>query len=299
MPGRAEVSLGARFVLLALLSLILLVVDHRESHLSRVREVLSLAVDPLRIAVDLPFSAWHSVSSAFAERRSLVQENERLTRQLIISQYRLQNLNALEMENDRLRQLLDSYEEISDDQVMIAEILKVDLDPYPQRFVINRGSVDQVYVGQPLLDAKGIVGQIRTVSPLTSEAILITEPDHAIPVTVERTGFRTIAEGTGHSSQLRLPYVTISDDVVPGDRLVTSGLGGVYPAGRPVAIVDTFMPQPDQNFALVTATPVSDLQRDQEVLLVWYDAPPLLDDAPPVDEDVAESDEDSAAEVLE
>lgn len=279
MPGRGELSLGARFVLLAALALILIVVDHRQDHLSRVRDVLALAVYPIQVAVDLPFKTWQTMTTAVSDRRDLMSENERLARQLVIARYRLQNLNDLEMENDRLRQLLDTYDEVSEDRVLIAEILSVDLEHYRQRFVINRGSADDVYVGQPLIDADGLVGQVESVSMMTSQALLITDPDHSVPVAIERTGLRTFAEGTGDSTLLRLPYLTNSDDVVPGDRLVTSGLGGVFPSGRPVAIINEFVQQPDQNFAYVTARPVSALDRDQEVLLVWHQDAEASEDA--------------------
>jgi len=279
MPGRGELSLGARFVLLAVLALILIVVDHRQDHLSRVRDVLALAVYPIQVAVDLPFKTWQTMTTAVSDRRDLMSENERLARQLVIAQYRLQNLNDLEMENDRLRQLLDTYDEVSEDRVLIAEILSVDLEHYRQRFVINRGSADDVYIGQPLIDADGVVGQVESVSMMTSQALLITDPDHSVPVAIERTGLRTFAEGTGDSTLLRLPYLTNSDDVVPGDRLVTSGLGGVFPSGRPVAIINEFVQQPDQNFAYVTARPVSALDRDQEVLLVWHQDAEASEDA--------------------
>ncbi|HUF71946.1 MAG TPA: rod shape-determining protein MreC [Gammaproteobacteria bacterium] len=271
MPGRGEISLGARFVLLAAVSLTLMVVDHRQDHLSRVRQLLTLAVYPLHAVVDLPFTTWSSLASAVSDRREMIRENERLKTQLVIAQYRLQGLNALARENQRLRELLDSYEELDEDRVLIAEILSVDLDHYSQRFIINRGSVDGVYPGQPLLDADGVVGQVESVSRMTSEALLITDADHAIPVAIERTGLRTIAEGTGDSNLLRLPYLTNSADVVKGDRLVTSGLGDVFPAGRPVGIIEEFVMRPGQNFAHVTARPVAALDRDQEVLLVWHD----------------------------
>lgn len=279
MPGRGEISLGARFVLLAALSLALIVVDHRQDHLSRVRELLALAVTPLYVVVDLPFNAWQSMTGAISDRRALLTENARLRRQVVISQYRLQDLSVLEMENHRLRELLDSYEEVSDDRVMIAEILLTDLEHYRQRFIINRGAIHDVEVGQPLLDADGVVGQVEFTYATTSQALLITDPDHALPVAIERNGVRAIAEGTGDSSLLRLNNLTNSDDVVVGDRLVTSGLGGIFPAGRPVAIIDEFTERPDQSFAYVTARPISMLDRNREVLLVWRDDAGAHDEA--------------------
>jgi rod shape-determining protein MreC len=184
-------------------------------------------------------------------------------------------LAALEMENARLRELLDSTERVGT-RALIAEILAVDLDPYRQRFDLNRGLVDGVYVGQALLDAGGVVGQVVRVGPLTSEAVLITDADHAVPVSVNRNGVRTIAVGTGDSGRLRLPYLTNSADIEVGDLLVSSGLGGVFPAGYPVGRVTEIRARPDQAFAEVIAVPASKLDRDREVLLVWTAA----DDVP-------------------
>jgi rod shape-determining protein MreC len=273
--GRGGFSAGVRFLLLALGCVSLMILDHREQHVSRIREGLSVVVYPVRVLVDAPFSAWGWLSSTFAERRSLVEENEHLKRERLSAEFRLQRLAALEMENARLRELLDSTERVGT-RALIAEILAVDLDPYRQRFDLNRGLVDGVYVGQALLDAGGVVGQVVRVGPLTSEAVLITDADHAVPVSVNRNGVRTIAVGTGDSGRLRLPYLTNSADIAVGDLLVSSGLGGVFPAGYPVGRVTEIRARPDQAFAEVIAVPASKLDRDREVLLVWTAA----DDVP-------------------
>src|SRR5690606_37075770 len=149
------------------------------------------------------------------------------------------------------------------------EILAVDMDPYRHRFNVNRGRLDGVYVGQALLDANGIVGQIVNVAPMTSEAVLITDADHAVPVIVTRNGLRTIAVGTGDSGRLRLPYLTNSSDIEVGDLLLSSGLGGVFPAGYPVGRVIEVRRRPGQSFADVIAEPAAALDRQREVLLVW------------------------------
>jgi rod shape-determining protein MreC len=273
--GRGGFSMGARFLLLALVCVSLMILDFRDQHLSRVRQGLSLVVYPVRMLVDAPFSAWNWVSSTFADRRRLVEENENLKRERLSAEFRLQRLAALEMENARLRELLDSTERVGS-RALIAEILAVDLDPYRQRFDLNRGLVDGVYVGQALLDAHGVVGQVVRVGPLTSEAVLITDADHAVPVSVNRNGLRTIAVGTGDSGRLRLPYLTNSADIEVGDLLVSSGLGGVFPAGYPVGRVVSVQGRPDQAFAEVVAEPSSELDRDREVLLIWNAA----DEAP-------------------
>jgi len=266
--GRGEVSLGLRSALLVLACLSLMLLDHRQNHLSRVRQGLSVAVYPIRVIVDLPFSAWDSLRATMAERGELMTENERLKRAQLDASFRLQRLAALEVENQRLRELLDSTAQLGH-RALVAEVLAIDLDPYRQRFNLNRGLADGVYVGQALVDANGVVGQIVNVGPMTAEAVLITDADHAVPVTVNRNGLRTIVIGTGDSSRLRLPYLTNSADIKVDDLLVSSGLGGVFPSGYPVGRVVEVRVRPGQSFAEVIAAPVAALDRDQEVLLVW------------------------------
>lgn len=270
-------SLGARCALFAILCLSLMLLDHRGAHLSRVRQGIAAAVYPIRVLVDLPYKTWESGRRVFAERSELLAENERLKRAQLDAEFRLQRFAALEVENARLRELLDSSAPLRH-RVLVAEILAVDLDPYRQRFNVNRGLVDEVFVGQALLDAKGIVGQVVKVGPMTAEAVLITDADHAVPVTVNRNGLRTIVVGTGDSSRLRLQSLPNSADIRVGDLLVSSGLGGVFPPGYPVGRVIEVRVRPGQPFAEVIAEPVSSLDRDQEVLLVWNasDDEPLI-----------------------
>src|SRR5690606_37340885 len=174
--GPGVTSLGVRFLLLAIAACALMVVDHRTSRLESVREVFSFVVYPVQMLVDAPASAWRWATTTLAERRALLAENEHLKREQLHANAKLQRLEALEAENRRLRELLDSTARLAD-RVLVAEILAVDLDPYRQRFNVNRGAMDGAYVGQALLDANGIVGQIVNVAPMTSEAVLITDAD--------------------------------------------------------------------------------------------------------------------------
>jgi len=268
--GRSGFSLGVRFVLLAIVCVALMMLDQRQQHLQRVRQALSVVVYPVRMLVDLPFRAWQSASVNLTERSALIAENEQLKRERLEAEFRLQRLAALETENARLRQLFDSTERVGL-RALVAEILSVDLDPYRQRFALNRGLTDGVFVGQALIDAQGIVGQIVRVDAFTAEAVLITDPGPGVPVSVNRNNLRTIAVGTGGSGRLRLPYLTNSADIQVDDLLVSSGLGGVYPAGYPVGRVVEVKLQPDQEFSEVIAEPAAALDRDREVLLVWND----------------------------
>lgn len=284
--GRSGFSMGVRFLLLAIVCIALMLLDRREQHLVRVRQALSVVVYPVRVAVDLPFSTWTKVRENLAARDELIAENRQFRRERLETASRIQRLEALERENARLRQLLDSTARVGS-RSLVAEILAVDLDPYRQRLDLNRGLVDDVFVGQALLDAQGVVGQVVRVGTLTSEAVLITDADHAVPVSVNRNGVRTIAVGTGDSNRLRLPYLTNNADVVVGDLLISSGLGGVFPAGYPVARVVDVKRRPDQPFAEIIAEPASSLDRDREVLLVWNgaeEAPRAADSAAPAAE---------------
>lgn len=266
--GRAATSLGARFLLLSVVSLALMVLDHRDDHLSRLRQAFSVLVYPIQMSVNLPFKTWQWASTSLADRAALLSENVELKAEQLSYNVRLQRMAALEAENTRLRAILDSSARVGD-RVLVAQILAVDLDPYRQRFWINRGLGDGVFVGQALLDANGVAGQIVRVEAFTSEAVLISDADHAVPVSVNRNGLRTIVVGTGDSGRLSLPYLTNSADIVPGDLLVSSGLGGVFPSGYPVGWVLDVHRRPGQSFAEVIAEPAAELDRDREVLLVW------------------------------
>ena len=268
LMGRGNVPLGLRFLLISIVSASLMLLDHREEHLARIRQALSLVVYPIQVGVDLPFAGWRLASRALTDQSALLEENAQLRSERLAVDVRLQRLAALEAENDRLRAMLDSSARVSD-RVLGVEILAVDLDPYRQRFTINRGLNDGVYIGQALLDAEGVVGQIVRVELMTSEVVLISDADHALPVAINRNGLRTIVVGTGDSSRLRLPYLTNNADIEPGDLLLSSGLGGIFPSGYPVGRVLEVHRRPGQSFAEVIAEPAAQLDRDREVLLVW------------------------------
>jgi rod shape-determining protein MreC len=178
---------------------------------------------------------------------------------------------SLEQENQRLRAARESTARVVE-RTLIAEIVRVDLDPFRQRVLVNKGTRDGVFRGQAALDANGIFGQVTRAGPVSAEIILITDPEHAIPVQVNRTGARTIALGTGRSGLLTLPYLPQNSDVVAGDLLVSSGLGGVYPPGYPVGRVTDVLRDPGQPLLAVEAVPLAALDRDPEVLLAWFDS---------------------------
>lgn len=265
-------SPGLAFFLTTTLSLILMFVDHRGDYLSQVRSWLTTAIYPLQIAINSPAAGLQWMQENLALRSTLITDNAALRKQSLVQAAQLQRMAALEAENQRFRALLDSRSRVPD-RMTVGEILAVDMDPLRHRVMLNKGSSQGAYAGQALLDANGVVGQIMRDQAYTSEAILITDPDHAVPVEVVRNGMRTIAVGTGALDQLSLPFLTRNADVQAGDVLVTSGLGKRFPAGYPVGTVITVDGSESDAFLEVTARPAANLDRLHEVLLVFSPEP--------------------------
>ena len=257
-----------QLVFLVIVSLALMIIDHHFKHLNTVRSALALAVYPLQSVVDLParFGVW--VSDNIQDRQSLLQANRELEEENRITKAYLLKLTALEQENIRLRELLQSSAQFRRQQLRIAELLSVDLDPYKQQIVINKGSHHGVRVGQPLLDANGVMGQIIHVTPLNATAILITDPSHALPVQLVRNGIRTLALGTGNSDRLLLNHIPTNSDIQLGDTVSTSGLGGRFPPDYPVAEITKIEHKSGESFAYVEARPLAQLDRTREVLII-------------------------------
>jgi rod shape-determining protein MreC len=265
-------SPGLRFLLLCVVSILLMVLDHQQHHTRSLRAALSVATYPLQVLVNLPYSAGAWISETLGTRSDLMEENARLRNQILNQQFQVQKLEALQAENNRLREMMRSAAEVAE-RILVAEIRSVDLDPYRHNLVINKGSRDGAYNGQAILDAYGVIGQITSAEPLSSRAILITDPSHATPVEINRNGIRTVALGSGDPAELRLPFLPNSTDIQVGDLLVTSGLGGHFPPGYPVGVVNEVLRDPGKNFATVTARPSAQLDRGRQVLLVWFGTP--------------------------
>lgn len=267
-PARIP-ALGIRLVVLMLASILLMVLDHRENYLDTVRRTLSAIIYPVQIVVDAPFQLWSWFRDSTADRNELQLTISRLQAQQLLTDARLQRLTALEAENARLRSLLEARTQVSD-EIRVAEIMAVDANPYRHSIVIDVGERDKVYEGQAIVDADGVVGQVIKTGLTTSQAILISDPGHSLPVEVNRNGLRTIANGTGELDRLDLPFLPNNADIREGDLLVTSGLGGAFPTGYPVAVVTTVNRIPQEPFADVSARPSASLDRVREVMLIWH-----------------------------
>jgi rod shape-determining protein MreC len=248
--------------------MVLMTVDHKKNHLESVRSILSTLVYPLQYVVNMPVAASHWVSEAAVTRQKLLDENTRLNEEQLKLNSRLQRFAILEEENKRLRELLESSIELRD-RVLVAELIEVDLEPFRQQILINKGLNQGAYDGQPIVDAGGIIGQIIHVGPFSSTVLLITDPTHALPVQINRNGLRAIAVGRGQNGVLSLEHLPTNADIREGDLIVSSGLGHRFPRGYPVGIISEIALVPGEAFAEVSVLPSANLGRSREVLLVW------------------------------
>jgi len=258
--------LTAYFLTLAAISIGLMVADQRYHQIDQVREWLSAVVHPVQRAVDIPFRATDWVTGSFADRGRLRQEKLELTARLRLANLQLQRFAALEEENRRLRDMRENTAGVVE-KVLVSSILNVDLDPFRHRVLLDKGAVDGVFRGQAVLDGEGIFGQVTKVNAATAEVILISDAEHAIPVQSNRSGVRTIAVGTGDINKLSLPFVTAESDLKEGDLLISTGMGGVFPPGYPVAKV-TRVKRAGSTFATGPATCCSSGSRN------WHPANP-------------------------
>lgn len=255
-------------------SIALLATEQTSIRLDPLRATLSFLIDPIKYLVDLPTVLIERTANSISSYTALKKENERLREEQLIQQTRMLKFAALEKENIRLRALLENSFKLGE-QVLIAELLSINTGPYEHIVHVNKGTRFGVHPQQPVLDANGVVGQVIRTLPLSSEIMLITDPNHAIPVQVNRNGLLTIAVGSGQMNRLNLPYLPNNADIQPGDLLITSGLGGTFPQGYPVAVVDEFTPEPNKPFASITATPKAMLNRNRELMIVWSNTTPI------------------------
>ncbi|WP_230376215.1 rod shape-determining protein MreC [Pseudomonas fulva] len=263
--------MGVRLLVLVVLSIALMVIDARFALLKPVRSQMGLVLMESYWITDLPQRVWQGVAGQFGSRTELIAENEKLKTEALLLQGRLQKLAALTEQNVRLRELLNSSALVNE-KVEVAELIGVDPNPFTHRILINKGERDGVFLGQPVLDARGLMGQVVELMPYTSRVLLLTDTTHSIPVQVNRNGLRAIASGTGNPERLELRHVADTADVKEGDLLVSSGMGQRFPAGYPVATVSEVVHDSGQPFAIVRAIPTAALNRSRYMLLVFTDS---------------------------
>ncbi|HAO89530.1 MAG TPA: rod shape-determining protein MreC, partial [Gammaproteobacteria bacterium] len=252
-----------------MLSICIMFADGRFGYLERVRYGLGYVTTPVYWVADIPTRISFWIDDVFVSRSDLLVENERLREDLLVAQRELQLLESLASENSRLLDLREATQVIAG-EVMPAEIINVSPDPYSKRILINKGSEDGVFLGQALLDAKGLMGQVDEVLPFSAWVLLITDSHHITPVEVNRNGERALARGSRSTvSELELEFVTQTQDMKAGDLLVSSGMGQVYPKNYPVAEVTSVYSDPGQDFTTVKARPLAQLASTRHVMLVF------------------------------
>ncbi|MGC1457624.1 MAG: rod shape-determining protein MreC [Steroidobacteraceae bacterium] len=259
---------GFSFTLYAVLAIVLMALDRRGGWLVHVRYYLSAVAYPVQLAVSSPAQAWHWTHESLTARETLEAQNAALVKQNRDLAMKLMRFDALARENSELRGLRQGLPTVADHWIA-AEVVDVDLNILRQRLLINRGARNGVFKGQAVMDNYGLLGQTTRVGPWSSEVILVSDPEHAVPVAIERTGVHTIAVGTGDPDSLVLPYLPANADVKTGDLLLTSGLGGVFPQGYPVARIAESRHDAAQP-AQFRATPLARLSALHEVTLVWF-----------------------------
>lgn len=257
---------------LGLISLASITLEATTRYLEPVRGTLRVAIAPLQVVAELPYMAADSLGGVVAARTTLVDQNRDLQRRIMELSQLTQQYPALKAENQRLRTLLDSRARVSMG-VLVAEVVGVVPSPNTHQIVLDRGEDGGVTVGQAVIDAEGLFGQVVEVGPVTSRVLLLSDRDHAVPVEVVRNGVRSIAAGTGEPGGLRLEHVPVTADVREGDLLVSSGLGGHFPKGYPVGDVASVIVEPTAAFAEVIVVPNAALDRARELMVVFDQTP--------------------------
>lgn len=260
-----------RLILLSVISVVLIYVDYRNDTLSVFRSALGTTiVEPVKFVATLPSNFIRSIQSLSTSRSILQTENERLRNEKQNLEAKLLRLDGLQAENQRLRDLLNSTENLQLEST-IAEIIAIDLDPFKQVITLNKGSRDGVQISQAIIDAFGVMGQIINTTANTASILLISDPSHSLPVEIQRNGLRTLVNGTGTADELELMHIPTNADIQVGDVVITSGFGGIFPKNYPVGTIIDIQTETGQHFMQVKAKPAAQLNRSREVLILNLD----------------------------
>jgi len=258
---------ASKLLVSLILSFGLMYLDHKDQYLNKVRSYISATTYPIYLIANAPKNIFFNLRETMGQKEKIVLENQRLKRENIALSSKMQKIYKLEQENRRLHDLIDSKPK-TEDIFVLAEIVAENPDPFKHRIIINKGSKENVHVKQTVADSRGIIGHVIRDQIFGSEVLLITDPEHAIPIEVARTGLRSIALGIGSYEKIQLSYLPVNTDIQAGDILLTSGLGGQYPAGYPVAIIDKVSTQKGESFLEVRAKPFAKLRNINEVWVI-------------------------------
>ena len=264
-----------RLIVFSTLSLALMASDSKFSYLTPVREALTVALQPLQVVANSPFVLYNNIGNYFTSQQALRQEVDLLKKQAIFQGVQLQALASLKDENEHLRTLMEAAK-VSSQPGRLAEIVYTGRDPFTHKVIVNMGEANQVLAGQAVVDAAGVVGQVTRVFPYTSEVTLLTDKELSIPIQVERNALRAISFGHGRDNTVNLPYLPANVDIKKGDKLVTSGIDGIYPAGLGVAVVSSVKTNVSSPFAQIVATPIAGIQNHRQILILSSDTNNLV-----------------------
>lgn len=276
----------ARLTFFAAISLVLMVVDARLHYLVEVRQGFVAILHPLEVFATSPLRLYRQIDEHFSTQSTLLNETRQLREQNMRLSTDLQQLPAMQVENEHLRQLLEARQSLNQ-PARVAEIVHIGRDPFVQKIIVNLGSQQGVAAGQAAVDGLGVIGQVTRAYPFSSEVTLITDRELAVPVQIERNGLRAIAFGHGRNNMLDVPYLPVNVDIKEGDKLVTSGIDGTYPVGLAVATVTRIERNVDSPFANIACTPVAGTDRHRQVLILTTSAPDV-DYMPPVERQTSE-----------
>jgi len=258
---------GMQFIVAFVLSITLMAADHYGQILDSVRGVILTTLTPIERLASAPHNIYTLVTTDFTSYEALERQNQQLQTENLLLKARQQQFTNLEMQVERLQALLGTTGKITNQEVQIASVIYYSNSPLSQFITLNKGSLDQVNNQQVVIDSFGIMGQIIALTPTSSRVLLITDPDHQIPVRIQRTGQRGILQGTGHDTA-QLNFIPVNSEIRIGDKLESSGLGGIFPAGYPVATITQINTQGDQPYLKISAGPIAQLNQSHKVLII-------------------------------
>jgi rod shape-determining protein MreC len=264
-----------RLIVFSTLSLVLMASDSKFNYLKPAREGLTVALQPLQVVANSPFVLYKNIGSYFTSQQALRDELVVLKKQAIFQSIQVQAIQSLKVENNELRTLMQASK-VSSQQARLAEIMHAGRDPFTHKVIVNVGAENHVLAGQAVVDGAGVIGQVTRVFPYTSEVTLLTDKTFSIPIQVERSALRAISFGHGRDNLVILPYLPANVDIQKGDKLVTSGIDGIYPAGLAVAMVDSVKTNVSSPFAQITAKPLAGIQNYRQVLILSSDTENLV-----------------------
>lgn len=260
----------ARLLVFVSLSCLLIAEDLRFKYFPELRQTIGVVIFPLQKIAYLPNNIYDQIEELIGSFY-LLEENTKLKQQYLTDREQLLKLHALEAENTHLRRLFGAVQRIEANaqaKAVLAEILHTPRDPFNHKITLNKGSYHHIQLGQAVIDDKGIVGQITRLYPWSSEVTLLIDKNHSVPVQVLRNGLRSVVSGTGKNNELELRYLSVNTDIQQGDLLITSGIGGVYPPGIPVATVLRIERDPTDDFAQIISAPIAGVDRNRQVLVL-------------------------------